>query len=104
MIYEVKFEPPSPNKHQSKHSKAIAARWVLGAIALFLKLGGNIPHSMNAPYLLQERGDRGRVGVVEGGQCGEELQQEDLEGEEEVIADMNDKVKTSVIIWIRGVD
>ena len=44
------------------------------------------------------------MGVVEGGQCGEELQQEDLEGEEEVIADMNDKVKTSVIIWIRGVD
>ena len=41
--------------------------------------------------ILQERGDRGGVGVVEGGQCGEELQQEDLEGQEEMIVlDMND--------------
>ena len=44
-------------------------------------------------HVLQERGDRGGVGVGEGGQCGEELQQEDFEGEEEVI--MDDKFSES---------
>ena len=38
--------------------------------------------------ILQERGDRGRVGVVEGVQCGKECQQEDVEREEEVTANM----------------
>ena len=46
-------------------------------------------------HILQERGDRGGVGVVEGGQCGEELQQKDLEGEEEMILD--DKFSESQI-------
>ena len=38
--------------------------------------------------ILQERGDRGRVGVVEGVQCGKEFQQEAVEREEEVMANM----------------
>ena len=37
--------------------------------------------------MFQEGGDRGRVGVVEGGQCGEEFKQEDFQGQEEVKMD-----------------
>ena len=72
----------SASQTPKQTSNAIAASWVLRAIALLFKLWGNNPHTM-----FQEGGDRGRVGVVEGGQCGEEFKQEDFQGQEEVKMD-----------------